>query len=107
MYPCDAFRERHIGDLIICRGSQIHSQIDHADLGTVAVPDDDFIPLRNEIRNGFRGVLHQLQLVFRCVAQSIAAQSQNQTFCHSVYSSFLHILFAILPQKTSVEQRFF
>ena len=63
-------------------GSQIHRQINHADLGAISVANGNFITAFHQIYNGFCGIFHQRLLFLRRISQSIAPQSQHQSSCH-------------------------
>ena len=61
------------------------SVVNHADLGAVAVGDDDVHAIGDHVDDVLGGVLHQLELLLRAVAESVAAEGDDYgrtvTFC--------------------------
>ena len=64
------------------------TQIDHTDLGAVAVSDDDLVALGNQVNNRLGRIADQLQLLGSGVAQGVAAQSDHDFLAHFFYTSF-------------------
>ena len=74
-----AFREGHLrldGASFRCRA---HAQVDHTNLRAVAMGDDDFIALLDQVDNGLCGFRDQLELFLGGVAECIAAQCNHNT----------------------------
>ena len=59
-----------------------HGGIDHAHLGAVAVGHHHLVPFFDEIYDGPGGMLHGSHLFRQILAQSVAAQSDDNAFTH-------------------------
>ena len=57
-----------------------HGIVDHADLRAIAMGYDDFATFFNEVHDSFRGNLNSYHLLRKCVAKSVAAQCDDNTF---------------------------
>ena len=62
------------------------AQVDHADLGAVAVGDDDLVALGDQVHDGLGGLLDQLELLIGGVSQGVSAQRDDDAFAHSSMS---------------------
>ena len=90
--------------------------LDHADLRAVAVGDDDLVALLDEAQEGVGGVGDLLDLLFRGVAEGVAAEGDDDAiglakglghnclfssrFAGNKYSP-ADVLYAIYPPKHS------
>ena len=63
------------------------AQVDHTHLGAVAVGDDHLVALGDQVHNGLGGFADQGHLLFEILAQSIAAQGDDDAFGHSAFTS--------------------
>ena len=55
---------------------------DHAHLGAVAMHDDDFVTLLDQVDNGLGGRLDGLHLLGKVGAEGVSAQGDNNTLSH-------------------------
>ena len=69
---------------LVC--GELHGQVDHADLGAVAVTDDHLIAFFHKVNDRLGGALHQLKLLFGGLTQSVAAQCYYNSLCHRLTS---------------------
>ncbi|CDC70214.1 unknown [Oscillibacter sp. CAG:155] len=67
----------------VLTGEGGHGGIDHAHLRAVAVGHNHLMALFNEIHNGPGSMLHGGHLFRQILAQSVAAQSDDNAFTHS------------------------
>ena len=80
-----ALGERHIGLDGLGLGGGAQTQVDHAHLRAVAVGHHHLVAGGDQIDDGLGGLGDQLELLGSGVAQSVAAQGDNDTFRHSNY----------------------
>ena len=83
-----ALGEGHIGLDGLGLGGGGHAEVDHADLGTVAVSDDDLVALRDQIDDGLCGLGDEGELLVGGVAQRVAAQGDHD-FSHNTFLLFI------------------
>ena len=69
--------ERHLGGLAVVGRRVGERVVDHAHLRAVAVGDHDVDAVTDHVNDVLGGVLHQLELLLRRVAQSVASQSDD------------------------------
>ena len=77
-----ALGEGHIGLDGLGLGGGGHAEVDHADLGTVAVSDDDLVALRDQVDDGLGGLGDESELLIGGVAQRVAAERNDDAFTH-------------------------
>ena len=77
-----ALGEGHIGLDGLGLGGGGHAEVDHADLGTVAVSDDDLVALRDQVDDGLGGLGDESELLIGSVAQRVAAERNDDAFTH-------------------------
>jgi hypothetical protein len=58
--------------------------LNHADLRAVAVRDDDLVTVLDQVCDGAGRRLDSLHLLFKIFAQSVAAQSDHNSFSHFI-----------------------
>ena len=94
-----ALRERHIGLDGLGLGSGGHTKVDHAHLGAVAVGNDDLVALGDQVNNGLCRLGDESELFIRGIAQSVAAESDYDSFRHNFFSSLYYSgsILRILP----------
>ena len=71
-----------LGLLLVVSGEGV---LDHADLRAVAVGDDDLVAVFDQVRDGAGRRLDSLHLLFKIFAQSVAAQSDHNSFSHFLF----------------------
>ena len=69
----------------VCR--KLHCQVDHADLGAVAVADDDLIALLDKVGDHAGRILYQFKLLLRGAAERVAAKGNHDSLCHGGISA--------------------
>ena len=89
-----ALRKRHVGQLFIQLGSDVHGLLDHTDLRTIAVTHQHLNAGLDEIDDGARRVLDAFFLLFGCVSKSVAAQSDDDSFHYNLLFSQMEIFFS-------------
>ena len=70
-----------LGLLLVVSGKRV---LDHADLRAVAVRDDDLMAVFDQVCDGAGRRLDSLHLLFEIFAQSVAAQSDHNSFSHFI-----------------------
>ena len=70
-----------LGLLLVVSGKRV---LDHADLRAVAVRDDDLVAVFDQVCDGAGRRLDSLHLSSRFFAQSVAAQSNHNSFSHFI-----------------------
>ena len=74
-------------------GGCAHGEVDHTDLGAVAVGDDDFVAGLDEVNDGLCGLGHELELLIGGVAEGVAAEGDNNSG-HSGFSFCMFFLWS-------------
>ena len=77
-----ALGERHERRSAALVGGELHRKVDHADLRAVAVADDDFVALLDEIDDRAGGIADKLELLLGGFAESVSPESDNNSFSH-------------------------
>ena len=83
------YRHWRKGIIRMCLTEFIHSCMDHADLRSVAVGDDNVCTILYKICNGFCSGLGSLFLFWKSCAQGFVTKSNNDSFFAHMDSSFL------------------
>ena len=63
-------------------GQLRHGVLDHAHLGTVAMADDDFVAVLDQVHHGLRRNFHGFHLLRQIGAQGVSAQGNHDSFAH-------------------------
>ena len=84
-----ALREGHIALYSAGFSRSAHGQVDHTDLGTITVGNDNFVAGLDEVNNGLSGLGYELELLIGGVAEGVAAEGDN----NSGHSSFSFCMF--------------
>ena len=90
-------RQRCIGLTGVFAGQSSHGIIDHANLRTIAVRNNNFTAFLNQINDGAGSNLNSLHLFRKCISQSIAPKSNHDSFFLFHKTKFLHMIQKMQP----------
>ena len=79
--------EGHVRGLVVVGRRVGEGVVDHADLRAVAVGDDDVGAVLDHVHDVLGGVLHELELLLRGVAEGVAAQGDDSGLAVALFVS--------------------